>query len=147
MYENKAFSELKAVDKEQPLDTVSQIVWDQNSSNDLKFLVASWDGFVRFYGIRNDQYSGPKVERLWEMFLQHPVLCADFNEEGIVFAGLASGEIVAVQCLNSQSTTLGTHSAPICGLYWIKQMRILMSLGFDQVIKFWKIDCNPVFQA
>lgn len=65
-------------------------MWDQNTSSEPKFLAASWDGFVRFYGISHDQYGG-KVSRLWEMFLQHPVLCADFNDDGIVFAGLASG--------------------------------------------------------
>lgn len=54
---------------------------------------------------------------------------------------------MAVQCANSQSTTIGNHSAPICGLYWIRQMSMLMSLGFDHLIKFWKIDCNPIFQA
>lgn len=32
MYENKAYQELKVVEKEQPLDTVSQIVWHQSTN-------------------------------------------------------------------------------------------------------------------
>lgn len=101
---------------------------------------------MRVYGVSSDNFGG-KVNKLWDMFLQHPVLCLDYDHNGVAFAGLASGEIVAVQCQNSQATTIGNHTAPICGLFWIREMNMLMSLGFDNLIKFWKLDCNPIFQA
>ena len=43
-------NETRPNDKEQPVDTVSYIIWHVYF-NDPAFFTASWDGFVRFYTI------------------------------------------------------------------------------------------------
>jgi WD40 repeat protein len=40
--------EIKAKEKDQPMDTVSSIVWDP-FNNEPVFAASSWDGFVRLY--------------------------------------------------------------------------------------------------
>ena len=45
--------EMRPLDKEQPLDTVSQILWNPYN-NDPTFFVASWDGTVRYYILKNN---------------------------------------------------------------------------------------------
>lgn len=57
-----------------------------------------------------------------------------------MFAGLASGHIVAVDMANSNIASFGMHDAPLAGVFWIKEKGILMSLGFDRFIKFWSLD-------
>jgi WD40 repeat protein len=35
---------------------------------------------------------------------------------------------------------IGWHDAPICGLFWIKEKGCLVSLGFDNMVKFWTLE-------
>lgn len=74
------------------------------------------------------------------MFLQHPVLCCDINEDNILFAGLATGDIAAISLKDNQVVRLGAHDAPICGIFWIKDKNCLVSLGYDNLIRFWTLD-------
>lgn len=64
-----------------------------------------------------------------------------------MFAGLASGHILAVDMQTSNIITLGMHDAPLAGIFWLKEKNILMSLGFDRFIKFWSLDQPTVTQA
>lgn len=46
---------------------------------------------------------------------------------------------MAVNIPNGQKAVLGNHDAPICGIFWIEEKGALMTLGFDNLIKFWDI--------
>jgi len=43
--------EMRPLEKDQPLDTVSSIIWDPYHP-DPAFIVTSWDGFVRYYVLK-----------------------------------------------------------------------------------------------
>jgi hypothetical protein len=49
------------------------------------------------------------VDKVWSIFLNHPVLCVDINESGIIFAGLASGDVVAIEISSGNVVQLGVH--------------------------------------
>ena len=57
----------------------------------------------------------------------------------MVFAGLATGDIVAVDMGNNQSGVVGSHDAPIVLVTWIKEFNLLISLGYDNKLKFWDL--------
>lgn len=57
------------------MDTVSQIVWDRYNSEPA-FATASWDGFVRYYLVKSNNR---EVDRVFDTFLQQPVLTIDVN--------------------------------------------------------------------
>lgn len=57
----------------------------------------------------------------------------------MVFAGLATGDIVAVDMGNNQSDVVGSHDAPIVLVTWIKEFNLLISLGYDNKLKFWDL--------
>lgn len=132
--------EYKAKEKDQPLDTISSIVWDVYRSDPM-FATSSWDGFVRIYAVSNGE-----LNKVWEAYLHHPVLCIDMNEHAIIFAGLASGDVLAVDIQSNQVIVLGNHDAPISGLFWIREKGCLMTLGFDNLIKFWAVQSENAMQ-
>lgn len=136
-------SEIKPKEKDQPLDTVSSIVWDPYRQ-DPGFIASSWDGWVRYYVIKGSNHSSSSidVELAWSMFLQHPVLCCDIHPDSILFVGMATGDIAAINLQNNDIARIGGHDAPICGIYWIKDKGCLMSLGFDNLVRFWNINEN-----
>lgn len=125
-----------------PLDTVSSIVWDTQRNSDYMFAASSWDGLVRLYHINNQE----EVNRVWQMFLGHPVLCVDFGDNGILYAGLASGDVLAIDLEGKRAMNMGAHEAPICGIYWIREKGCLMTLGFDNLIRMWVPTSNPFLQ-
>ena len=134
-------------EKAQPLDTVSSILWDPYHS-DPAFFSSSWDGHVRYYVIKATS-SSVQIESGWEIFLQHPVLCCDISPDKVMFAGLATGDIAVIQMENSNVGRMGFHDAPICGLFWLQEKGCLMSLGFDDLIRFWTFNGNgkPDFEV
>lgn len=134
---NTPLPDIKAKEKDQPMDTVSSIVWDPYNQESV-FAAASWDGFVRLYMVTTNT-STPDLVKAYEFFLHHPVLCVDFSSNGMLLAGLASGEIVVIDIQSGNCMMLGTHDAPICGIYWLNQYSLVMTLGFDNLIKFWRV--------
>ena len=50
-YATSKANEIKLKDKDQPLDTVSYLIWDPYR-NDPGFIAASWDGYVRYYMVK-----------------------------------------------------------------------------------------------
>lgn len=65
----------------------------------------------------------------------------------MVFAGLATGDIVAIDMGNNQSAVIGSHDAPIVLVTWIKEFNILISLGYDTKLRFWDIQNQNNFLA
>jgi hypothetical protein len=73
---------------------VSSIVWDKDTNTDNpSFVTGSWDGMLRIYQINRN---GTEVSKVWEFFVEHPIICIDINLDRVVFAGLASGDVIAV---------------------------------------------------
>jgi len=62
-----------------------------------------------------------------------------------VFGGLASGDVVAVSLQNNNIVHMGCHEAPICGIFWIAEKGCLITLGFDNLIKFWSLETGNNF--
>ena len=90
------FNEFRPNDREQPLDTVSQIIWN-DYTNDVAFFTASWDGIVRYYTLASGHNNSVEVRHSWQFFFQHPVLCIDNTPSNLLFAGLATGDIGVVK--------------------------------------------------
>jgi hypothetical protein len=57
----------------------------------------------------------------------------------MIFAGLANGDIVAIDVKNNNLGVIGTHEAPVCRVFWDEKHNLLMSLGFDNQLKFWTL--------
>ena len=93
-YTSPRSNEYKFRESEQPLDTVSEIVWDRYK-NDPCFLTGGWDGFFRYYMVDNKE-----VARLFEIFLEHPVLAIDVTDNNVGLAGLSSGHVAAINLQN-----------------------------------------------
>jgi hypothetical protein len=82
--------EIQPHSTDQPIDTVSQIVWDQYRED--SFLCSSWDGYLRYYII----VQSTEVKKAWQIFLEHPILCCDIGPNNVVFAGLCTGHILGI---------------------------------------------------
>lgn len=98
---------------------------------------------LRIYQINRN---GTEVSKVWEFFVEHPIICIDINLDRVVFAGLASGDVIAVQIATGGIIHLGIHDAPISGIFWIEEKKCLMTLGFDNLIKFWVLQASNCFQ-
>ena len=61
-----------------------------------------------------------EIELVWNMFLHHPLLCCDIHPENILFVGLATGDIAAINLGDNSTIRVGRHEAPICGLFWLQ---------------------------
>ena len=60
----------------------------------------------------------------------------DLTDKRIVIAGLCSGQIGMVDMTNINNVLcLGEHDAPICKVVWIEKFQIVVSFGYDNVIK------------
>ena len=51
-YRHNSSNNFPIMDNDQPLDTVSSLIWDPYIGNDLAFLSGSWDGIVRYYQVK-----------------------------------------------------------------------------------------------
>ena len=136
--------EYRPQDRDQPLDTVSHIIWDK-FSRDPAFLAASWDGTVRYYTLKSGNNNSVEVDMAWSTFLQHPILSIDLSSNHIIFAGLATGDIAAVKMETGEVARVGSHEAPICGVFWMPDKECLMTLGFDNLIRFWQLNGSERF--
>lgn len=98
--------------------------------------------FYRRYG-RIKKGSSEEIEIPFKIFLEHPIISVTIGKNNIAFAGLSTGDIVAVDLSNSQCQQIGVHEGtPVCKLFWIDNYSLLMSLGFDQKLKFWNLSNN-----
>ena len=138
---NSKVNESRPIDKDQPVDSISAILWNVYY-HEPAFFTASWDGYVRYYTISTNNSSTFEVKLAWCYFFHHPVLTIDVTPDNVLFAGLATGDIAAIQMVNNEITKLGQHEAPICGLYYLRDKECLMSLGFDNSVCFWNLKSN-----
>lgn len=45
----------------------------------------------------------------WHFFFKHPVICIDVSPDNVLFAGLVTGEVVAVKMGTNDQVRLGSH--------------------------------------
>lgn len=58
-----------------------------------------------------------------------------------MFAGLATGDIILVDMKNTQNCApIGSHNAPICMLAWVDKFKVLLSLGYDDLLKVFSLE-------
>jgi WD40 repeat protein len=140
---NSRYTEIKPRDRDQPLDTISCLMWDPFSS-DPACIAGSWDGHVRYYipKFSSGGHSSGELDMPWHFFFQQPVLSIDMAPDNVLLAGLASGDIAAVDMRSNKAVRVGGHDAPICGVFWLREKGIIMSLGFDNLVRFWNLDEN-----
>jgi hypothetical protein len=83
------------------------------------------------------------LEIPFQIFLEHPIISVTMGRNNLAFAGLSTGDIVAVDMANNQCQLIGNHEGvPICKIFWVDNFNILMSFGYDQKIKFWILANN-----
>ena len=57
---------------------------------------------------------------MYGKFLSEPVLTVCFGAtSNVVFAGLATGDIIVVDMAKDQAAKVGAHEAPICKIFWL----------------------------
>ena len=121
-------------ESELPHDTIQCIEWDPSGKSTL-FVTGSWDGSAKLWDINANSV----ILKATYSF-SDPVLSLAFSKEHIVYAGLASGHIYAININGGQTVCIGQHEAPICLLKWVDEVSALMSLGYDTNLYFWKIE-------
>ena len=57
----------------------------------------------------------------------------------VVIVGLAGGEVIGVNMRNGGGGILGCHEAPICAVFWVERLKVVVSVGFDNHIKIWTL--------
>lgn len=70
----------------------------------------------------------------------HPVLAIDLADETVAIVGLASGELMALELTSGSIVPLGMHQSPICGVFWIREKGCILSVGFDNLLRFWSLN-------
>ena len=125
------FNDIRVLNNSQePKDTVQDIIW---SSNNGMFAVGGWDGYLRIYTINSVGIGS--LEMGFSMFLGDPVISLAWDEENnVVFAGMASGVVKAVELKTGNIANVLTLSAPICKVFWIRDQKVLVTVPFDKCI-------------
>jgi hypothetical protein len=64
----------------------------------------------------------------------------DITSQRLVIVGLATGQIGAVDLKNFNNVAmLGSHDSTICKVIWLEKFEILLSFGFDNLIKVFSL--------
>lgn len=108
------------------------------------FAAGGWDCFLRIYMVN---FSPLEVSQVDAYYLDEPIISCSMTRDYIVFSGHIDGNIRMVNLQTKQVGMFARHNAAIRDVYWIDQMNILVSFGFDQVMNFWDPNNNvsPVF--
>lgn len=144
-------------DSNSPSDSISALKFSPAAGQNL-LLVSSWDHKVRCYDIKgNIQHTGEMANLSSELiaFIEHPapVLDVCFAADG---TGCFSGG-----CCNTvrmwkfeatrgmqQSVEIGRHDAPVKAVGFIPERNMLVSAGWDRMLKYWDLRSpNPVLSV
>ncbi len=64
----------------------------------------------------------------------------DVTSSKHIIVGLVTGHVGVVDKQNTNNMgLLGTHDAAICKVFWIEKHEVVMTLGFDYVIKVFSL--------
>jgi WD40 repeat protein len=125
-------------DSDNPIDAVQTIVWDPFDRSYRSFFTGGWDGVARLYVIEGN--STKRLEKCWEYFFYHPITTMDVTSQRLVIVGLATGQIGVVDANNVANVAIvGSHEATICKIIWIEKYEVLLSFGYDNLIKVFKL--------
>jgi len=132
-------------------DGISNVVWSPTANH---LVASSWDGSVRCWEV---QEQGGQVRSMPKAQVTHenqaPVLSACFSGDGSTVFSVGADNAVRMWNLagaappNGVAQQIGVHNAPIKGVGFLKSTGLVVSGGWDRLLKFW--DCrqpNPVGQ-
>lgn len=128
-----------------PLDTVSSIQWIPNQQLRL-FAASTWDGKVHIYDVALNGYQKFITQKFVFSSQNEPILSISWKKDAsMIFAGCGDNTVKAFDVGSGKSMVIGSHDGPVNSVYWIDQMNAVMSVGFNQQIKFWQLgNSNPV---
>lgn len=121
-----------AVVPECPSDTISCLAWSP-SQNILA--AASWDKSVRIWEVTPTAIA-PR------MCYNHaaPVLCVSFSRDGQrIVSGDCSNKLMMKTLATQQEQQIGQHDAPIKECFFVDDLNMVISAGWDKTIRFWDL--------
>ena len=130
-----------------PLDTVASLQWIPNLQ--LRILAAStWDGKIHLYELSQGGYQKVLTQKMIYTSANEPILSISWKKDSsMIFAGCGDNTVKVFDVNTGKSMVVGQHDGPVNSVYWIEQMNVIMSISFNQQIKFWQLgNPNPVFQ-
>lgn len=130
-----------------PIDTVSCLQWMPNPQ--VKILACStWDGKIHLYEANLGGYQKFLSQKMVYTSQNEPFLSISWKKDSsMLFTGCGDNTVKAFDVNTGKSMVLGSHDGPVHGVYWIEQMNAVMSVSFNQQIKFWQLGSpSPVCQ-
>jgi methyl coenzyme M reductase alpha subunit len=98
---------------------VQSTLWDPFDRTSRTFLTGGWDGMARLYEIEGT-HTTKRIEKRWDYFFYHPIISMDISSQRVLFVGLSTGQIGAVDIKNVNNVAmLGNHDSTICKVIWI----------------------------
>jgi len=131
-----------------PSDTVSSLQWMPNLQ--MKILAAStWDGKIYLYEALMSGYQKYLTQKMVYTSQNEPILSLSWKKDSsMIFAGCGDNSVKAFDVNSGKSMIVGSHDGPVHSVHWIEQMNALMSISYNQQIKFWQLgNPNAVFQV
>jgi mRNA export factor len=117
-----------------PRETVQSISWSPNN----RFLAAGgWDSKVSLYQVNsNNGQTKPVAQTKHDA----PVLDTSFHDDGSgLFSSSCDKTVKFWKFQGNQSSVVAKHEKPIKGCYWNKQLRMLITGGWDKRLCYWDL--------
>lgn len=125
-----------------PSDSVSSIQWIPNPAMKI-FACSTWDAKIHLYDTITNGYQKYITQKAVFTNDSNPILTLSWKKDcSMLFAGCGDNSVKAFDVSTGKSMLIGTHDAPVHSVYWIEQMNVLMTMSFNQQIKFWQLN-NP----
>lgn len=130
-----------------PLDTVSSIEWIPNPMMKI-FGVSTWDGKIHIYDTVLNGYQKYITQKAIFNNNNDPILNISWKKDcTAIFAGCADGSVKAFDVNSGNSILIGKHDNAVNSVHWIENMNAIMSISYNNQIKFWQLNNpNPVWQ-
>lgn len=126
----------------QPMDTVSSLQWIPNPQLRL-FAASTWDGKIHIYDVALNGYQKFITQKFVFTSQNEPILCTSWKKDSsMIFAGCGDNTVKAFDVGSGKSMVIGNHDGPVNSVYWIEQMNMVMSISYNQQIKFWQLGNN-----
>lgn len=126
-----------------PQDGVSALCWSPQSN---LLAASSWDKTVRIWEVTNSGGGGfasannnnMQVQSRIQYTHDAPVLCCNFTQDGqkLISAGCDNKIKLKVLQTNNEQV-IGQHDAPVKHVFWIEEMKMIVSGSWDKTLKFW----------
>ena len=97
-------------------------------------MATSWDNQVRCWDVQANGQAIPKAA----VTLDKPVLCSAWRSDGgAVFVGGCDHGVKMWDLATNQQQQVAQHAAPVRHCFYVAQMQLLVTGGWDKTIKYW----------